>query len=494
MLGRREFLGAAGAMAAAGLSGCVSLPKPPAAVRVNDIHSRLNETWVERVEPIQSLDAARGALLRAARAKKSIAIAGGRHSMGGQQFATDAVLLDTRALNRVLGFDRERGVVEVEAGIQWPELVHRLSSLQAAEVAPWAITQKQTGADRLSIGGAMSSNIHSRGLKMKPFVSDIESVRVLDANGHELLCSRDENWELFGLLAGGYGLFGFVYSLKLRLTRRQKVERVAELINVDEFVRQCDQRIADGFTYGDLQYSTDAASDDFLQRGVFSCYRPVAMETPIPGGQKHLSAMDWKKLAYLAHTDKARAFKVYADYYTSTSGQIYWSDTHQLSEYVDDYHGSLDHWLGARAPSTEMITELYVPRASLAEFMVEAAEDLRRNKTEVIYGTIRLIERDDESFLAWAKEPWACVIFNLHVEHTPDGLVRGADAFRRLIDLAIRRRGSYYLTYHRWATKQQVLACYPQFPEFLRKKLEIDPEERFQSDWYRHYTAMFGEG
>ena len=52
----------------------------------------------------------------------------------------------------------------------------------------------------------------------------------------------------------------------------------------------------------------------------------------------------------------------------------------------------------------------------------------------MIYGTVRLIERDDESFLAWAREPYACVIFNLHVEHTPEGSSTRRDAFRALID------------------------------------------------------------
>jgi hypothetical protein len=47
------------------------------------------------------------------------------------------------------------------------------------------------------------------------------------------------------------------------------------------------------------------------------------------------------------------------------------------------------------------------------------------------------------------------------------------------------------LTYHRWADRDQVEACYPQFPEFLRLKRLHDPTELFQSEWYRHHTAMF---
>ena len=487
---RREFLIFTGA-AVAGVSGCVNLPKPAPATRVNDVHSQLNPTWVEKVVPVDSRAAVQSAIRNAARAGEPVSIAGGRHAMGGQQFGTDNVLLDTRRLDRVLNFDRARGLIEVEAGIQWPALVEYLIDVQDGETNQWGIAQKQTGADRLSIGGAVSSNIHSRGLRMKPFVGDIESLTLIDADGEMHVCNRMENAELFSLVVGGYGLFGFVCSVTLRLAPRTKVERVVELINVEDFVAMCDRRIAEGFLFGDFQFATDALSPEFLKRGVFSCYRPVAPETPIREEQRKLSKFDWKKLLYLAHADKSRAYQIYTDYYLTTTGQVYWSDLHQLAAYVDDYHYSLDGWMSSRAPGTEMITEIYVPRAELAEFMSEAAADFRRHGTDMIYGTIRLIERDDETFLAWARESWACVIFNLHVEHSPNGLIQSAEAFRRLIDMAIRRQGMYYLTYHKWATKEQVLACYPQFPEFLKRKQGIDPRGRFQSDWYRHYEVMF---
>jgi hypothetical protein len=60
-----------------------------------------------------------------------------------------------------------------------------------------------------------------------------------------------------------------------------------------------------------------------------------------------------------------------------------------------------------------------------------------------------------------------------------------------LIDLATARDGSYYLTYHRWARREQVERCYPRFASFLAEKKRIDPRRRFQSEWYRHYEAMF---
>jgi len=177
----------------------------------------------------------------------------------------------------------------------------------------------------------------------------------------------------------------------------------------------------------------------------------------------------------------------------STSGQVYFSDTHQMSFYPDGYHSGLDAKTSAGARATEMITEIYVPRTALVSFMKEVAQDFRKNQVNVIYGTVRFIERDGEAFLEWARQSYACVIFNLHVVHTPEGKEHAAAAFRRLIDMAIRRGGSYYLTYHRHATRAQVEACYPRFTEFLRLKRKYDPEERFQSDWYRHYRTMFAD-
>ncbi len=95
--------------------------------------------------------------------------------------------------------------------------------------------------------------------------------------------------------------------------------------------------------------------------------------------------------------------------------------------------------------------------------------------------------------MPWARESWACIVFNLHVEHSALGIRRARDQFRLLIDLALQHGGSYFLTYHRWATRAQVEACHPEMTSFLRRKREWDPEERFQSDWYRHYRHMFAD-
>ncbi len=446
---------------------------------------------MDRVIQADSTQSIAAALEEARRSRKTISIAGGRHAMGGQQFGEGTLLLDMRGLNRVLNFDRQRGVVEVESGIEWPELIGYLNTNQTNDSRQWGIIQKQTGADRLSVGGALAANAHGRALAQKPIIDNVESFTLMDATGKLLACDRQQNRELFRLAIGGYGLFGNVTSVRLRLWARRKVQRVVEIRDLADIPSGFEQRIRDGYLYGDFQFATDSNRKSFLHRGVFSCYRPMPPETPLTDKPIRFHPEDWARLTYYTHKYKRRAFDFYSKRYLETSGQVYWSDSQLSAAYVDNYHEELDRKLHAKVKATEMITEVYVPRDSLIAFMDDAQAALREQKANVIYGTVRLIEKDEESFLPWAKDRYACVIFNLHVTHDPKGLDDAQRAFRTLIDLALRGGGSYYLTYHRWATREQVERCYPQFREFLNLKLKYDPDEIFQSEWYRHYRKMF---
>lgn len=457
---------------------------------LNDIHSQLNETRMRRVITPRAPAMIQRAIAEARNEGGSVSVAGGRHAMGGQQFLDEGALLDTGALNRILALDAERGLVRVEAGILWSDLVRGLREMQQGNERRWSIVQKQTGADRLSIGGALAANGHGRGLTYKPIVQDVESFDLIDADGVMRRCSRTENPELFSLVIGGYGLFGVIYAVTLRLMPAHRVRRVVEVTNIEQLEALFSQRIADGFTYGDFQYRTDETSPGFLRDGVMSCYIPVSDDEPHAAEPPRylLSEQDWRGLLYLSHADKARAFDEYAGFYLNTDGQTYDSDTFQLSVYIDDYHRELDRSLNAAFKCTETITELYVPLPSLSDFMDAAARELRERSANVIYGTIRLIEQDEETFLNWARQSYACIVFNLHVEHTETGIARTADALRALIDLATERGGSYFLTYNKFATSRQLSLCYPQFPEFLAKQSHYDPDGVFSSDWVETYN------
>lgn len=456
---------------------------------VNDVHSALTATMVSQILVPGSVDDLRAAFKLARTEERSICVAGSRHSMGQQGFATDGILLDTRKMNRVVGFDTGRGMIEVEAGMQWPQLLNELTVGQRGDGEPWAFAQKQVGADRMTIGGSLSANMHGRGLAMPPFVNDVEAFRLLTARGELLRCSRDENPELFALAIGGYGLFGVITAVTLRLVPRRKVQRLVEVRSAAGIARAFAERIEDGFLYGEFELSVDEKAEDFLDRGIFSTWRPVADDMPLPGLLRDLAEADWRELFFLAHTSKAEAFRRYARYCLSTHERVYYSDEQQMSTYPEHYHREVDRRTGTRG--TEVLTEILCERSALEAFLADLRTFARAAELNIVRASIRLIEQDKETFLPWARRPYACVSLDVHVERGTRGLIRAGDAFRRLIDLGLRYGGSYYLAFHRHAIKRQLLAGYPQFPQFLRYKKKYDPGELFQSDWYRHYRDMF---
>lgn len=483
---RREFLYKSAKACVVALGYAQVLPDARAK-SVTDIHSQLVKSSPSRTLIPQTVANAKSEIEAIKQGRDGhLAICGSRHAAGGQEFATGAPLLDTTALTRVLDYDPEQGLITVEAGIKWPALIDWLHE----QSSPWTFRQKQTGNDRLTIGGTLSANAHGQGLRLKPIIGDVHSFKLVDAAGKEHTCSRTENRDLFSLAIGGYGNFGLITQATLQLTRRVKYRRTVESIGTREIPAKYKSAIASGAKYGDYQCSIDSTNDGFLREGIWKEYHPVVDDVPLTD-IRALTPDEWVDLVLLAHTDKTRAWKTFSTGLLTTSGAVQYNEFWQSSPYVDNYHALVDRRRHNNTPSSELLTELYVPLDDVYEFLEQVRALFISRKTNMVYSTVRFIEKDDESFLPWARELSACIIFNIDTEHSAKAQSATQDVCRDLIDIAIKYGGRYYLTYHRFARKDQVIKCYPEFIEFLKAKRKHDPARVFRSDWYSFYEKMF---
>ena len=214
--------------------------------------------------------------------------------MGGQQFGTDTWLVDLRRHAAIHSLDEERGLLVADAGIVWADLIAGSAALQRAGGRAWGIRQKQTGADRLTLGGALAANIHGRGLRMPPLVADVEAFTLVNAEGEVRRCSRTGNAELFRLAIGGYGLFGIIADVSLRLMPRVKVERRVEVLSLEELLRVPEERNTREWLFGDFQYAIDERSPDFLRRGRFLRVRASPRRSP---GARRAAPVAGRRLA-----------------------------------------------------------------------------------------------------------------------------------------------------------------------------------------------------
>lgn len=146
---------------------CCSSIRMTEEIHCNDIHSRLNPVRVDEVRRPRDASEVAAAILEAASQRRAVSICGCRHAMGGQQFGEGTLLLDLTDLKSLGVVDREQRLVEAGAGLTWPDLQAGLLGQQEGEEVGLSFRQKQTGADGLSLGGALAANIHGRGLDLR---------------------------------------------------------------------------------------------------------------------------------------------------------------------------------------------------------------------------------------------------------------------------------------------------------------------------------------
>ena len=90
---------------------------------LNDVQSRLNATEMLDTRHPTGIGEISEALLRAAELGVSVCPAGSLHSMGGQQFATGGVSINSSSLKRIGPLEPITESVWVQSGVTWPELV-----------------------------------------------------------------------------------------------------------------------------------------------------------------------------------------------------------------------------------------------------------------------------------------------------------------------------------------------------------------------------------
>jgi FAD/FMN-containing dehydrogenase len=139
-----------------------SIPFRSMSLLLNDVHSQLNPTRVACLRLPVTVDELRATVREAAAQGLKISLAGGRHAMGGQQFAEGSMHIDMTALCRVVETDAERGLLHIEAGAEWPAIIAASHGMRSSTGVQWGIRQKQTGVDAVSIGGSVSVNAHGR--------------------------------------------------------------------------------------------------------------------------------------------------------------------------------------------------------------------------------------------------------------------------------------------------------------------------------------------
>jgi decaprenylphospho-beta-D-ribofuranose 2-oxidase len=186
---------------------------------VNDWQPRVVANWSgteqspcysARVTDAQSIAQS----LCAARAQGLTAIVhAAGHSYTDAALNTGGLVVDVTGLRRILSWDAQRGVVQVEPGVTIGELV-RVSLRDG-----WWPAISPSTADA-TIGGCVAMNVTGKNAwRAGSFGAQVRSLTLLLASGDSLIVSPDADSELFHAVVGSAGLLGVITSVTLQLRR-----------------------------------------------------------------------------------------------------------------------------------------------------------------------------------------------------------------------------------------------------------------------------------
>ena len=475
-ISRRAVLGAG----LAALAPRVALADP--GLVMNDA-SRLNPTPVARhilrgPEPDEQRNAAlREALREAAAAGRPVAVGAARHSMGGQSLPRDgiAITLDSRRVEP----DTAAGVYRADAGAHWADVIRTLDPIGFSPLV------MQSNHD-FGVASTFCVNAHGWPTPHGPFGSTVRSLRMMLANGSIVTCSRSENADLFAHAMGGYGLFGILLDLDVEMTANLSLLPTAEVMPAESF----GPRFIDAVTrdptvkmaYGRLSLTRAR----FFEQALLTTYRPdPSPPSPLPAA-RHDSALTGlfndiyrSQIGYEAM--KAARWKLETGVGASLAAGPVTRNT-LMNEPVSNLANDDDR-------RTDILHEYFVGPERFVDFLNVCRDIIPRAKAEFINVTLRYIEPDTISRMAYAPTPRISAVMSFSQEMTPEGERDMAQMTQRLIDGVLSIGGAFYLPYRLHARRDQVERAYPATPAFVARKREVDPGLLFRNAMWTQYFA-----
>jgi FAD/FMN-containing dehydrogenase len=476
-------------------------PLPPPEVGKSDFGRLNSSTKTEVIVPAFDTEQATKELQelvkRAAREGRKISIAGSQHSMGGHTLINDGLCVEMRckAFQNIgpVNLHDKVATVRVGAGATWHEL------LLALDREGWSVGVMQSNDD-FTVGGSLSVNCHGWNASDPPIDSTVEGFTLLQANGAVVECRRDrpEDRELFGATCGGYGLFGIILEVELRVVPNclYKAEEFAATsrdysTRFDSLVALHPEKI--GLAYGRIStapgpwFLSDARIIRFNKINDNAC--GVRNTIPENGGSSGITNIE----IAIARA----AFRASTGNNFGKLGRWSIERFHGQTHRVVSRNGILrtpSEWFANRDPHyIEILHEYFVPPDRLEDFLARIRPILRQNdEIDLLNVTVRKVQRDEISSLAYAREDVFGLVMLFRYRPTPEVDALMAKTTRGLIDVALDCRGSYYLPYRPHATLEQFRKAYPQCIEIYESKRKYDPSEVFQNFFYLNYVRPAG--
>ncbi len=198
-------------------------------------------------------------------------------SYGDSCLAASGQLLNLGALDNLISFDRESGILVARPGIQ-------LGEISRLTVPSGWMLPVTPGTQRVTLGGAVANDVHGKNhWTAGSFGHHVKSIELLRSNGKSLTCTDSENADWLYHTIGGLGLTGTMTQVEISLKRVSSPWLEVESIKMDKLSDYFELEQGTGNDWEHRVAWVDClASGDNVGRGWYMRARHINDQQPMP--------------------------------------------------------------------------------------------------------------------------------------------------------------------------------------------------------------------
>ena len=401
-----------------------------------------------------------------------ISIAGARHSMGGHTIYPNGIVLNMLPYKQ-MELDTINNILTIGSGALWEDALKYLDKYGKSISIMQAFSS-------FSIGGSISVNGHGWQKDLPPISSSVISFKLLTQNGEIIDCSRQENQELFNLVIGGYGLFGVILDVKLKVVENSALQYKYIELSSDNYINYYKKYVT-GNPNVNLVFGRLRISDKhFLEEATLNFFEKV--EAPIPVLQSKKNT-ETQRLVFRGSVDSEYGKRLRWDLETGMN-KISKNEIYSRNELLNDHVSLIEN---KDTSSTDLLHEYFIPERNFNQFIKEIKPILKNSQVDLLNITIRCVHQDKDSFLNYARERVFGFVLLFNQKKTDEQEYEMKLITNQLVDIALKNEGTFYLPYRLHINKDKMRKSYPKADNFFQLKLKYDPDEIFNNEFYEHY-------
>lgn len=400
-----------------------------------------------------------------------ISIAGAKHSMGGHTIYPNGIVLNMLTYKQ-MKLDTANNILTIGSGALWEDALKYLDKYGKSIAIMQAFSS-------FSIGGSISVNGHGWQKDVPPISASVVSFTLMKENGEIINCSRQENQELFKLVIGGYGLFGIVLDVKLKVVENEALQYKYIRLSPENYVKYYKKYISENpninLVFGRLRIS----DKHFLEEATLNFFEKVEVTIPVLQNEKSTEA---QRLVFRGSVNSEYGKRLRWDLETGMN-KVSKNEIYSRNELLNDHVSLIEN---KDTSSSDLLQEYFIPERNFNQFITDMKPVLKNSKIDLLNITIRGVHQDNESYLSYARENVFGFVLLYNQKKTDKQEVEMKNLTNKLLEVALKNEGTFYLPYRLHIDKEKMRKSYPNADKFFQLKLKYDPTELFNNKFYEH--------